>query len=180
MWMEFAVLCGLVVLGLLWRRILGGWNRKKPAVALPQATTPITILPSAFPLRRFKTAEIAEHLDMALLGQLCLGVSLKNYCDLLCRVFQQQSGSLASLLAALDGRDCAALGLLAHAFKGETASLGLCALAAQALVCERDGAGFSPEQCAVAARDLRVTWQTSLALCQRMGLVTHAGTACNG
>jgi HPt (histidine-containing phosphotransfer) domain-containing protein len=175
-----------VIYGLLIAALLAGvfllWVRKNRQLLMPPqppsvaaeplvSARPLASAPVTTPPRRFKTAEIAEHLDMAVLGQLLLGVSLKNYCDLLRRVFEQQSGSLALLLAALEQRDTQALAAVAHAFKGETASLGLRSLAAQALVCERDGAGFTPEDCDAAAASLRTCWSTAMALCQRMGLI---------
>jgi hypothetical protein len=124
------------------------------------------------PRKRFRASEIPEHLDVNMMAQVCLGVSLKGYCQLLSDVFAMKSGSFPKLLKALDTANTQELNEVGHAFKGETASLGLQSLAQQALICEKNGAEFTPEQCNSAAMQLRETWDTVRALCLRMGYLT--------
>jgi HPt (histidine-containing phosphotransfer) domain-containing protein len=79
------------------------------------------------------------------------------------------SGNQAALLAALDRADCTALGALAHAVKGASASLGLRSVHLLAARIEAEGAAWSADQCRGAAVLLRDTLETTRALLQRMG-----------
>ena len=124
--------------------------------------------------RRFRASDVAVHLDMAVIGDLCVGVTLAGYQSVLAGFFSDESGSSANLLAALDRGDTASLKGLAHAVKGASASLGLRAVNALALQIESDGAGFDAADCAAAAAQLRDLLDTGRALLQRMGF---AGTA---
>lgn len=127
------------------------------------------------PRRRFRATDVADHLDMLIMGQVCLGVTFAGYSRLLDAVFSQQSGSLERLLRALDAGQTEALREEAHSFKGETTVLGLKALAQQARHCEEQGAEFTPVDCQQAGARLRECWQTTQALCYRMGFSTVAG-----
>lgn len=128
---------------------------------------------SAQPLarRRFRGSDIAEHLDLNMMAHVCLGISLNGYCELLSNVFSMQSGSFPKLLDALDTGSTQVLNEVAHAFKGETSSLGLQSLAQQAMDCEKNGLEFTAEECRSAAAKLRETWEIVHALCLRMGYV---------
>ena len=96
-------------------------------------TTPATVSPAGQPAprRRFRASDVADHLDMLVIGQVCLGVSLAGYSKLLDAVFSRQSGTLDRLLLALDAAQTDVIAEQAHAFKGETSVLGLKALAQQ-------------------------------------------------
>jgi len=135
-----------------------------------------TVSPAGQPTlrRRFRASDVADHLDMLVIGQVCLGVTFMGYSKLLDAVFSQQSGSLERLLCALDGAQTAAIREDAHSFKGETSVLGLKALAQQARHCEEQGASFTPAECQQEALRLRDCWDTAQALCRRMGLSTAA------
>jgi signal transduction histidine kinase/DNA-binding NarL/FixJ family response regulator/HPt (histidine-containing phosphotransfer) domain-containing protein len=163
----------------------GGWaDVDDPALAPPLADNPAAAAPApqtvktppsspppaaAAPRRRFRASDVATHLDMAVIGDVCVGVTLGGYQSVLDGFLGDESGSTANLLAALDGADGAALKPLAHAVKGASASLGLRAVRGQALRIETEGAGFSPGDCAAAAAELRALLDTSRALLQRMG-----------
>lgn len=123
--------------------------------------------------RRFRSEDVAQHLDMALLGEVCVAVSMEGYRSLLDSLFGDESQSFKKLVVALDGADTASLADVAHAVKGGCASLGLHALAALAAQIEQAGAGFSPMACADAAQQLRQLFQTAHALCLRMGLTAR-------
>ena len=139
-------------------------------------TTPATVSPAGQPAprRRFRASDVADHLDMLVIGQVCLGVSLAGYSKLLDAVFSRQSGTLDRLLLALDAAQTDAISEQAHAFKGETSVLGLKALAQQAWHCEGQGARFTPADCQQAAAQLRDCWHSTRALCSRMGFTTLA------
>ena len=138
--------------------------------------TPATVSTPSQPVprRRFRATDVAENLDMLIIGQICLGVTFSGYSKLLDAVFSEQSGSLGRLLCALDGAQTSAIRADAHSFKGETSVLGLKALAQQAFHCEEQGASFTPADCQQAAAKLRECWDTTQALCRRMGLVAAA------
>nr|WP_315245922.1 ATP-binding protein [uncultured Albidiferax sp.] len=133
---------------------------------LPVATKPAR--------RRFRAGDVAHHLDMAMLGDICVAVSLDGYRSLMDSFFGDTSGSFTVLVSALERGDLAALHGTAHALKGAAASLGLHALASLAAQTEQAGALWSPEDCATTRQQLLVLYQTAHALCHRMGLTTMA------
>ena len=83
--------------------------------------------------------------------------------------FDDSSGSLAQLQAALDRGQTAPLPALGHAVLGAAVSLGLRAVGQQAQQIENRGAHFQPADCAQHAADLRAQLATARALLQRMG-----------
>jgi CheY-like chemotaxis protein len=125
--------------------------------------------------RRFRSEDVARHLDMPMLGEVCVAISLDGYRSLLDSFFNDESRSFNTLVACLDAADTARLQEVAHAFKGGCASLGFHALAALAGQVERAGLDYSADACADAALQLRSLYQTAHALCRRMGLtgLTH-------
>ncbi len=152
-----------------------------PPPAAPTVTT--TTLPPPPPApapaaaatrRRFRSSDVAAHLDMAVIGDLCVGVTLAGYQSVLVGFLDDEAGSSASLLAALDRGDSAALKGLAHAVKGASASMGLRAIQAAALRIETEGAGYGSADCAAAAEQLRDLLATARALLQRMGFIRPA------
>ena len=108
---------------------------------------------------------------MAVIGDICVGVSLSGYRSVMDGFLNDVSGSQAALLAALDRADVAALPALAHAVKGAAASMGLRAIQALALQVEAEGANFSAADCSRSAAALRERLDTTRALLQRMGFV---------
>ena len=129
---------------------------------------------AAPPRRRFRAGEVAEHLNMVMVGDLCVGVTLKGYQSLLEGVLGSESQGYKDLLAALDEGRTADLLELGHSFKGVSASLGLTALAKIALTVEKQGYSFTAEDCAQWSQSLQEAWKTTFAICARMGLVTTA------
>jgi len=108
---------------------------------------------------------------MAMVGELCIGVNLQGYQSLLDGVMRTDSSAYTDLLEALRAGRTEALLELGHAFKGVTASLGLAALSRMALTIEKQGHGFSPEECAQHADALHECWSTTGAICARMGFL---------
>ena len=133
-------------------------NRAPPAAAPP-------------PRRRFRAADVALQLDMTVIGDICVGVSLSGYRSVMVGFLNDESGSQAALLAALDSATPALLPALAHAVKGAAASMGLRAVHALAQRIEADGAGYSALDCSDAAAALRDRLETTRALLDRMGFV---------
>ncbi len=121
--------------------------------------------------RRFRASDVAEHLDMVVIGEVCVGVSLTGYRSVLRGFLDSPNGSLAKLLAALDEGQTAALPALAHAVKGVAASLGLRALHALAAHLEAPAEGKSPADDVADARALRALIDMARGLLQRMGLL---------
>lgn len=123
--------------------------------------------------RRFKASDVPAYLDMVAIGQVFLAVSIQGYGRLLETVFSQQSGSLKAVLAALDSGDVAALAQAAHSFKGEAGGLGLKALFELSRDIELNGRNYSATACHTAAAQLREYWDTTRAMCERMGISAH-------
>ena len=141
-------------------------------VTLSQNHAPPSAAPAPqAPRRRFRAADVAVQLDMVVIGDICVGVSLSGYRSVTLGVLNDESGSLAALLDALDSARAAALPALAHAVKGAAASMGLRAVHALAQRIEADGAGYSALDCHAAAAALRDRLATTRALLDRMGFV---------
>ena len=144
-----------------------------PAAAPVPVATPSTPGPRA-PRRRFRAGDVASHLNMGMVGEVCIAVSLQGYRSLLESFLGDESGSFALLYQALDTQAVDDLSSNAHSVKGAAASLGLQALAQAALRIEKEGGQFSGTQCREAGTELRELQHTAHALCQRMGLVATA------
>ena len=135
--------------------------------ALPPAPPP----PAPPPPRRFRASDVAEHLDMGVIGDICVGVTLNGYRSVLGGFLADQGGSLHALLAALAAADTPALAARAHAVKGAAASMGLRAVQQQAGLLESTGDRLSPAECQAAAASLRERVDNVQALLQRMGFL---------
>ena len=138
-----------------------------PPPALPTAAGAAAAAPAA--RRRFRASDVATHLDMAVIGDVCVGVGLAGYRSVLAGFLGDESGSQAALLAALDQADTARLRERAHAVKGAAASMGLRAVQAAASRLETEAGSLPATACAEAAADLRSLLDTARALLQRMG-----------
>lgn len=123
--------------------------------------------------RRFRPGDVETHLDMTMVGEVCIGVSAEGYRTLLRSFFSDESGALDALLLALDepGHD---LRGSAHAFKGASANLGFRKLAAMALALEQQSAPAEPGVNHSTRNELLSAWETAHALCLRMGLTDVA------
>ena len=141
------------------------------AIAPGAAAAPVTQQSSGADRRRFRTSDVAAHLDMAVIGDVCVGVSLAGYQSVLTGFLDDEGGSAANLLAALERTDTPALKTLAHAVKGASASLGLRAINSLTLQIESEGAGFDSATCSESAAQLRELMTTARALLQRMGFL---------
>ncbi len=119
--------------------------------------------------RRFRASDVALHLDMAVIGDVCVGVSLAGYRSVLEGFLDDDAGSLRALLTALEAADNSALPALAHAVKGAAASLGLRAIQLLAAQVEADGSSADATLCQARAATLRELASTAKALLQRMG-----------
>jgi len=143
----------------------------------PQAAVPAPVAAPAAPMgprmirRRFRAGEVASHLNMGMVGEVCIAVSLAGYRSLLEGFLGDEAGSFEQLYRALDTRSTDAISPAAHSVKGAAASLGLQALAQVALRIEKEGGTLTPRQCQEAAAELRELQHTAHTLCQRMGLV---------
>jgi HPt (histidine-containing phosphotransfer) domain-containing protein len=148
-----------------------------PGAPVPPATeaagnTPAAAAP-ARPRKRFRAGDVAEHLNMVMIGELCVGITVQGYQSLLGGAMEGDAASYNELLNALETGNTPALLELGHSLKGVTASLGLGALSRLALTIEKQGHAFSPEDCKHHAEMLRECWATTYAICARMGLITN-------
>ena len=130
------------------------------------APPPVPPPPARPPTRRFRASDVAEHLDMGVIG-----VTLNGYRSVLGGFLADEGGSLHALLTALLAADTPALAARAHAVKGAAASLGLRAVQVPAALLESAGDSLSPAQCHAAADKLRERVDTVRALLQRMGFL---------
>jgi HPt (histidine-containing phosphotransfer) domain-containing protein len=105
------------------------------------------------------------------IGDVCVGVTLQGFGQLLRGFLEDDSASLARLLAALDQADAATLKPRAHAVKGAAASLGLKAIQQLARDIEVVAHQQDASHCQQSARRLRELVATARALCQRMGFL---------
>jgi signal transduction histidine kinase/DNA-binding NarL/FixJ family response regulator len=142
--------------------------------AMPPANTMAATPATQIPRRRFRAGDVAHHLDMGLVGEVCIAVSLAGYSGLLESFFGDETGGFAALCASLEAATTANLPHEAHSVKGAAASLGLQALAQAAQHVETAGHGFSATECSTARQELRERLLTAHAMCHRMGLTTSA------
>ena len=145
------------------------------SLAAPPAKVTVAA-PAALPPRarkRFRAGDVAEHLNMVIVGELCVGITVQGYQSLLNGAMEGDAASYNDLVNALEAGNTAALLELGHSLKGVTASLGLAALSRLALTIEKQGHAFSPEDCKQHAESLRECWATTHAICARMGLITN-------
>jgi CheY-like chemotaxis protein len=139
------------------------------AAAATAAATSAAAAAGATPRRRFRASDVATHLDMAVIGDVCVGVGLAGFQSVLHGFLADESGSQAALLAALEQADRATVRDRAHAVKGAAASMGLRALREAASRLETQAHELAEAELAVAATDLRELLQTAWALLKRMG-----------
>lgn len=120
------------------------------------------------PRRRFKSGDVAAHIDMPMVGEVCVGVTVQGYRTLLQSYFTDESGSLDALLAALHGADQEGVRATAHGFKGASANLGFHRLATLAFQLEKQE--YSEGSRDEVRERLLQSWEMTHALCVRMGL----------
>jgi signal transduction histidine kinase/CheY-like chemotaxis protein len=137
----------------------------------PPAAQPAAAATAAAAPRRFKASDVATHLDMAVIGDVCVGVSLAGYQQLLAGFLAADAASLRQLTQALDDGRSADLKALAHAVKGAAASLGLRAIRGLAAETEQAGLGYDAAQCRAVAAQLQALVADARALCARMGFL---------
>lgn len=120
------------------------------------------------PRRRFRSGDVAAHINMPMVGEVCIGVTVQGYRSLLQGYFSDESGSLDALLQALQGGEPESLRAAAHGFKGASANLGFQKLADLAFELEKhEENGKSLHE---ARTQLLAAWEMTQALCLRMGL----------
>ena len=129
--------------------------------------------------RRFRAGEVAIHLDMNLVGEVCVAVSLTGYKGLLESFFGDETGGLGKLGLPQEQLDKSELRSLAHSMKGASASLGLKAIAQAAARIEQSAETLTNEQRQGCQLEMGELVHTAHAICHRMGLVAtappHAG-----
>lgn len=119
---------------------------------------------------RVRPGDLAELLDMAVVGDVCVGVGLDGYRPLLQGWLDDESTARRNLVDALQAGDGDPIRPLAHAVKGSAGSLGLKAVQALARRLETDATSLPADALRAAAEELDTLVQRSRAVCQRMGL----------
>lgn len=159
---------------------------ERGAPAAPEPVSPLTPVaplssssvsqPTSEPLpprpkrRRFRPGDLTQHLNMAQVGEVCIGVTLTSYRELANSFLSDESATLLDLLEALRCIDTSTLRGKAHAFKGAAASLGFQALAERAQAIEHEGERYTAINAQKALSDLHDLWDMAHALAYRMGL----------
>ncbi|GAA4422194.1 ATP-binding protein [Acidovorax lacteus] len=147
----------------------------EPVPAPTPAATPAASPPAAPPprapskKRRFRPGDVAAHIDMAMVGEVCIGVSLASYSSLVQSFFSDESGTRARLNETLQAQAADAAHEAAHALKGAAANLGFHHIAQLARQIEHHcgDAGFD---WAGAQQALDQAFDMAQALSERMGL----------
>ncbi|WP_158236322.1 ATP-binding protein [Acidovorax sp. 62] len=135
------------------------------ASAEPEAPKPAA---QRAPRRRFRSGDVTAHINMPMVGEVCIGVNVQGYRSLLQGYFSDESGSLDALLQALQEGKPESLRAAAHGFKGASANLGFQKLADLAFELEKhEENGRSLRE---AHTQLLAAWEMTHALCLRMGL----------
>lgn len=143
-----------------------------PHVAAPVPSPPVSLpATGAVPRRRFRKGDAARVLDLEAIGEVCMAVSISGYGSLLSGFLADESGTLAELLDVLQRADASRLKAAGHKLKGAAANLGLRELAATAREIEQGGDSLDAGQCARLHERLTDEFETTRALCQRMGWV---------
>jgi signal transduction histidine kinase/DNA-binding NarL/FixJ family response regulator/HPt (histidine-containing phosphotransfer) domain-containing protein len=142
------------------------------AQAAAQGDTPEpTLAPvPARPRRRFRSADLAQHLDMVQVGEICAAMKVTGYRVLLDQFFLDESRAMAKLCNTLIDGPSTELAETAHSVKGSAASLGLTLLASVCRDIEASGAPFDKAQRLEAWSRLQDTLQTCHALTAAMEL----------
>jgi two-component system, sensor histidine kinase len=124
--------------------------------------------------RRFRAGDLARHMNMVQVGEICVAMKINGYRVLLDQFFTDESSYMAQLSDALIHHQTTQLQELAHAVKGAAASLGLRTLAEVCKAIEASGAGFGPQQCQEALTQLQDALLTTHGLSLTMGLTQAA------
>jgi signal transduction histidine kinase/CheY-like chemotaxis protein len=154
-------------------RAVGGMSPADPAavsVVAPGATVAGPAKPERRRRVRIKPGEAAQRLDMVLIADTCMALSVQSYGALLAGFLSDDSASLADLLALLEpGGVAADRSAAAHRFKGAAASLGLRELADTACAIEMDAGALTQETAALAAQCLRTQFAAAREITSRLG-----------
>lgn len=122
--------------------------------------------------RRFRAGDIAQHLDMAMVGELCLVVTLDGYKGLLDELWSDSLKQLWPLMHALHRGDIEEITNLAHTLKGVAGTLGCVGVETIASTIHKAAPGYQLHDCQQAAAQLLEQWNTSHALCSQAGFTT--------
>ena len=121
--------------------------------------------------RPLRPGEMVAHLNLNVVGEVCLIVGREGYQEMLQEFALSPGGNLMRLLGVLQDSGTPATREMAHSVKGEAATLGLVTLSAAAAKVEHGLADFTPEQRVDAAQQLIAAWDLAATLLQRLGLV---------
>lgn len=140
-------------------------------LAGPAPADPAPAVPVAGGLPAAANGDAAPLLDLKSLGDLCGLVGLPAVRPMLTSFFADESRAWADLGDALSRRDADAVAAHAHRFKGAAQLLCLQQLAQRAEAVHDHAGAWDPDDADAAIVSLRVAWQATHTLCQRLGLI---------
>jgi HPt (histidine-containing phosphotransfer) domain-containing protein len=130
----------------------------------------VTTLVNQQPLRRrFRAGDVARYMDMQLVGELCLAVTVEGFMGLMDDFWADASRQLQPLLSALEQGAYDEAVKLAHTLKGVADTLGCVGVAAMARGIEKDALQYKLIDARNSASMLREQWESTHALCSQAG-----------
>ena len=121
---------------------------------------------------RFRAGDIARHLDMFMVGELCLVVTVDGYKGLLDEFWSDSLRQLWPLMHALHRGDIEEITKLAHTLKGVAGTLGCVGVEALARTIHKAAPSYQLHDCQQAAAQLLEQWNASHALCSQAGFTS--------
>ena len=121
--------------------------------------------------RRFRAGDIAMHLNMSIVGEVCLVMGPDGLAELVAEFGQSDTGNLSQLRNALFGCHTDQLKARGHSVKGESAGVGLLSVSKVAHEIEKHGAQFDAAQCNAAIAELDAAWSAGSALLEQFGML---------
>jgi signal transduction histidine kinase/CheY-like chemotaxis protein len=138
-----------------------------PCVKNVQAMAPTDAVPRK--KKRFRSGELAVHLDMARIGEVCLFAGAPAFSEMVRDFAASDVGSFKILMDALAAGRLVNIGELAHSAKGESATLGLVAISQLAAGIEQGAACFKAEQAQATMTALAAAWDVAKDMLVRLG-----------
>ena len=120
------------------------------------------------------------HLNLRMVEDVVRIVKPQGFSEMLLEFSTPEVGNLAQLMARLSAGETLALSGLAHAAKGEAASLGLQLISQLARQAEGFSADVAPAECERVLAQLGAAWEASIAQLDRLGYLASPRTLQGG
>ena len=139
------------------------------------ASQPVPAHPVQRRKRLFRSGDLALHLDMVRIGEVCLFAGAQAFSEMVHDFAYSDTGSFKILMDALATGQLANIGELAHSAKGESATLGFVAISQLAAGIEQRAPLFTPELAGAVMAELRAAWEIAKDMLLRLGYGGAAG-----